>query len=66
LGHKKWLELPNPHDCTNFVWDEFKFIPLIGFVAGIKVGSIHFFSLTYFKVTNKKYVFYSPSISNPN
>jgi len=36
-------EWPSPHDCTSSVWDELKFIPIIGFAAGIEVGSTFFF-----------------------
>ncbi len=36
----KW---PSPHDCTSSVWDELKFIPIIGFIPGIEVGSTFFF-----------------------
>ncbi len=46
-------EWPNPHDCTNSIWDELKFIPIIESNAGIEVGSICF-SFTYFKATHKK------------
>jgi hypothetical protein len=42
-----------------------KFIPIIGFATGIGVGSKKN-SLTYFKATHKKNLFYYPSISNPN
>jgi hypothetical protein len=37
-----------PHDCTSSVWDELqvwdelKFIPIIGSAAGIEVGSFFF------------------------
>jgi hypothetical protein len=31
-----------PHDCTSSLWDELKFIPIIGSAAGIEVES--FFS----------------------
>ncbi len=37
------LEWPSPHDCTSSVWDELKFIPIIGSATGIEVGSILFF-----------------------
>ncbi len=40
-----WPEWPSPHDYTSFVWDELEFIPIIGSIAGIEVGSILFFSL---------------------
>jgi hypothetical protein len=36
----KWR---SPHDYINFVWDEFKFIPIIGSLASIEVGSLFFF-----------------------
>ncbi len=49
VGGPEW---PSPHDCTSFVWDELKFIPIIGSTASIEVGSILFFSLTYFKATH--------------
>ncbi len=39
-------EWPRPHDCTNFVWDEFKFIPIIGSATSIEAGSFFFPSLT--------------------
>jgi hypothetical protein len=55
-----------PHDYTSFIWDEFKFIPIIGSTTGIEVGSILFFPLTYFKATHKQNLFYYPSISNPH
>ncbi len=62
-----WLEWPSPHDCTSSIWDELKFIPIIGYAAGIEVGSFLFiFSLTYFKATHKRNLFDCPSISNPN
>jgi len=35
-------EWPNLHDCTNSVWEELKFIPIIGYVVGIEVGSFYF------------------------
>ncbi len=65
-GRVNGPEWPSPHDCTSFVWDEFKFIPIIGFTACIEVGSIPFFPLTYFKATHKKNLFYCPNISNLN
>ncbi len=36
------LEWPSPHDYNNSVWDELKFIPIIGSDASIEVGSIVF------------------------
>ncbi len=50
-----WPEWPSPHDCTSSVWDELKFIPIIGSAAGIEAGSFYFYLfLTYFKATHKK------------
>jgi hypothetical protein len=54
-----------PHDYTSFVWDELKFIPIIGFATCIEVGSF-FFPITYFKATHKKTLFHYPNISNRN
>jgi len=45
-------EWTSPHDYTNSVWDELKFIPIIGSLVSIEIGS--FFSpLIYFKATHK-------------
>ncbi len=47
------------------VWDELKFIPIIGYVAGIEVG-VFFFSPHLFQGYPQKNLFDCPSISNPN
>jgi hypothetical protein len=50
-----WLcqpEWPSPHDCTHSIWNELKFIPIIGSITCIEVGS-NFFSLAYFNATHK-------------
>jgi hypothetical protein len=47
------LEWPSPHDCTGFIWDELKFIPIIGYAACIEVGSKKK-SLVYSRLPIKK------------
>ncbi len=59
--------MTQPHDSTNFVWDELKFIPIIGSTTGIEVRSILFsFPFLTSRLPIKKKLFYCPSISNPN
>jgi len=41
-GRSRWPEWPSPHDYTSSIWDELKFIPIIGSTISIEVGSIHF------------------------
>jgi hypothetical protein len=60
-------EGPNPHDCTSSIWDELKFIPIIGSASGIEVGSFYFiFPSLISRLAIKKNLFDCPSISNPN
>jgi hypothetical protein len=55
---KKWAQVTQPHDCTSFVWEDLKFIPIIGSAAGIEIESFYFiFSLTYFRDTRKKKIY---------
>jgi hypothetical protein len=39
---------------------------LLDLLQALRLGQFFFFSLTYFKATHKKKLFYGPSISNPN
>ncbi len=42
ICHLCGLEWPSPHDFTSSIWDELKFIPIIGSFTSIEVGT--FFS----------------------
>ncbi len=55
IGGVKGLEWPSPHDCTNSIWDEFKFIPIIGSTTCIEVGSFfNFFPSFTSRLAKKK------------
>jgi len=53
-----WSEWPRPHDCTSSIWDELRFIPIIGSAAGIWgwVFSFLFFPLLTSRLPIKKII----------